>query len=529
MNKAEYMKELIEKLNGFDEELVQEIVSDYEEHFANGAEKGKSEEEVITELGSVDELLDELQEFQRESAKQHVKMPIKNQEKENGVWETQFAVPAEVIASEELKKKMEEATREAEQTMETPAWEEALRKMQESVDKIDWSVADAMQKLNDAVNSVDWDGTWNRAKAQVKNAAENIDVSAIGETFANMGLAIANAVMGKRSNHEEEEYDEENREEELEEEPEELEEELEDLEEESEDIDEEDWAEEENLEEENGPALQEWVSEPKGDTPTEKCKKLVIDGKFADVYLEGTDEHEIRVEYENHGSLKDAMKYPFYSYQKEGTFYAGIKMNKEKKSSFFRFNSSEPQIELKIKVPKNMQSVEVQTVSGEMKAVQLVCDSVKLASVSGDARLNTIHCKNFKMESVSGDIAVREVTGETVQASSVSGDVTVWASAKKYDFSTTSGELMVRFDEVAETRISVVSGSCELEMPKSEEGYTIRFNSVSGSCDVNKEELCTEIKENNRPGHRSREMRVGNGQHSVSIQSISGNTTIKVQ
>lgn len=655
MNKAEYMKELIEKLGGFDEELVQEIVSDYEEHFATGANKGKSEEAVIAELGSVDELLAELQELQEETAKNHVKMPVKKQEQEKTVWETKQVVPAENhfgseqwdgtipdIDEEELNKEIEEATQQSE----------------EATNKVDFNKAwnKAMQQVQDALDKIDLE----ESCRQAQEAIDKIDFDAIGEKLANMGLAFANAVTGRYSKtSKEEDFDE-------------CEDDLEDVEEEDwneddlEDVEEEDWDEDREYADEDEQHEEVVVTESvSGDTDgssAEKCKNIVIDGKIADVFLVGTDEHEIRVEYENHGSLKDAMKYPFYSYQKEGTFYAGIKVNNEKRSGFFRFNSAEPEIELKIKVPKNMHSVEVQTTSGEMRAVQLVCDSVKLTSVSGDiatrnmegqilsihttsgdvhtwvskeealsitttsgdvtvhekkgseltlesksgdiqllnvedktiavstmsgdisvmsveanqlegnsrsgditlngakakkasicsnsgeivgvgvegekfsfgvisgdARLNTIHCKNFKIESVSGDIAVREVTGETVQASSVSGDVTVWAAAKKYDFSTTSGELMVRFDEAAETRISVVSGSCELELPKTEEGYTVHFNSVSGSCDVNKEELCTEIKEQNGPGHRSKEMKLGNGQYPVSLRSVSGCVTIKIE
>ena len=43
MKKEEYMGALKSALAGFDEELVQEIVSDYEERFRVGIEKGKTE------------------------------------------------------------------------------------------------------------------------------------------------------------------------------------------------------------------------------------------------------------------------------------------------------------------------------------------------------------------------------------------------------------------------------------------------------------------------------------------------------
>ena len=65
MKKEEYMGALQSALTAFDEELVQEIISDYEERFRVGLEKGKTEEQVIQELGSIKDLVDELGEMQQ--------------------------------------------------------------------------------------------------------------------------------------------------------------------------------------------------------------------------------------------------------------------------------------------------------------------------------------------------------------------------------------------------------------------------------------------------------------------------------
>jgi len=65
MRREEYMGALKSALTGFDEELVQEIVNDYEERFRIGLEKGKTEEQVIRELGNIKDLVDELGEMQQ--------------------------------------------------------------------------------------------------------------------------------------------------------------------------------------------------------------------------------------------------------------------------------------------------------------------------------------------------------------------------------------------------------------------------------------------------------------------------------
>lgn len=62
MTKSEYMEALQNKLECFNRELQQEIVEDYEQHFAEGIAAGKTEEEIMAELGSIEDMIRELPE-----------------------------------------------------------------------------------------------------------------------------------------------------------------------------------------------------------------------------------------------------------------------------------------------------------------------------------------------------------------------------------------------------------------------------------------------------------------------------------
>lgn len=62
MTKSEYMEALQKKLECFNRELQQEIVEDYEQHFAEGIAAGKTEEEIVAELGSIEDMIRELSE-----------------------------------------------------------------------------------------------------------------------------------------------------------------------------------------------------------------------------------------------------------------------------------------------------------------------------------------------------------------------------------------------------------------------------------------------------------------------------------
>lgn len=62
MTKSEYMAALQNKLERFNRELQQEIVEDYEQHFTEGIAAGKTEEEIMAELGSIEDMIQELPE-----------------------------------------------------------------------------------------------------------------------------------------------------------------------------------------------------------------------------------------------------------------------------------------------------------------------------------------------------------------------------------------------------------------------------------------------------------------------------------
>lgn len=63
MNRKEYMEQLSKVLERVDPEVARDILEDYEAHFERAKESGRSEEEIIEELGSIEEFAAELDSF----------------------------------------------------------------------------------------------------------------------------------------------------------------------------------------------------------------------------------------------------------------------------------------------------------------------------------------------------------------------------------------------------------------------------------------------------------------------------------
>ncbi|MCT4604741.1 MAG: DUF1700 domain-containing protein [Marinisporobacter sp.] len=72
MNKSDYLKKLEELLKKLSKEEREEILMDYEEHFTFALEEGKTEDEIIKDLGNPDEI-----------AKQYIANSVIHQATEN--------------------------------------------------------------------------------------------------------------------------------------------------------------------------------------------------------------------------------------------------------------------------------------------------------------------------------------------------------------------------------------------------------------------------------------------------------------
>ncbi|MBC1339998.1 DUF1700 domain-containing protein [Listeria welshimeri] len=83
MNKQDFLNELNQRLELLDPKERRELLSDYQEHFRNGIEAGKSEEQIVFDLGKPEEIAADIL-SERDIREEHVEtdyyyVPRKNQ------------------------------------------------------------------------------------------------------------------------------------------------------------------------------------------------------------------------------------------------------------------------------------------------------------------------------------------------------------------------------------------------------------------------------------------------------------------
>lgn len=66
MTKQEYVAALTQRLKPYPQSFRQDIINAFEEHFQAGLEAGQSEEQIMASLGSIDEVMQTIDEYERE-------------------------------------------------------------------------------------------------------------------------------------------------------------------------------------------------------------------------------------------------------------------------------------------------------------------------------------------------------------------------------------------------------------------------------------------------------------------------------
>ncbi|TDR48597.1 putative adhesin [Tahibacter aquaticus] len=216
----------------------------------------------------------------------------------------------------------------------------------------------------------------------------------------------------------------------------------------------------------------------------------------------------------------------------------------DKSKGWFNWGSDSSMQEtiLNIKVPRTV-SLEVGVVSATVAISELSGGEVAVDSVSGRIRVSAVTTPRLRLESVSGDVefdgksadtSIESVSGDIVargvggnnRYETVSGNVRISAATplKQANASTVSGDIEISgaLDKGARIELETMSGDVRLNLPANLSAR-IEAESFSGTL---RSDFGTVEKPEHGPGS-SLKAKAGDGDGDISIDSFSGNVTVR--
>ncbi len=293
-----------------------------------------------------------------------------------------------------------------------------------------------------------------------------------------------------------------------------------------------------------------------GSVSTSGMNEISISGVSSEISIETHNSDKVEAHFYGNVTTSNQDALPYLEVVREGnTAVVRVKYPNVKNVSINGKTS------LDVKIPEDWaQDLEVSSVSGRITTQELTGENVKLNTTSGDIEVDNITADDIVFQSVSGSfnlsnlkangtiskntisgsctineaqaekIALESTSGSTtihnadadkVTSTSISGAVEVNLSRGSAEMATTSGEILVRFEEDFDGfSANSVSGGVRLEIPENSE-FKVDINTISGEIRCN--DFSMKILSSKR---NQLQAEAGNGGSRIEIRTTSGSVDI---
>jgi DUF4097 and DUF4098 domain-containing protein YvlB len=218
---------------------------------------------------------------------------------------------------------------------------------------------------------------------------------------------------------------------------------------------------------------------------------LVINGECADVTIVKSPNQKVNINYVNNGNERQKEFFEFYSYKEGNTIYAGIRRVGK---AVFLFHLNHSSMRIQVELPESMNYVDIKTASGDIKLYDIKADRIMVGAASGEISLKQVISTDLRIKCASGDINLDTVNSVQLNASTMSGDIRVNGidakflsmksvsgdmeagniSAEIIDTSSMSGEIKQHQVKVSECKIRSTSGDIDID--------GMNMNNTDASC-----------------------------------------------
>ncbi len=450
MNKIEYLNALKEALKDTEESVMEEIVSDYEEHFQVGIQEGKSEEQICEELGSINDLVDEIKEvYQADKGKHGEKDEDQTNSNDRKSSERRFNIPG--FDGEKIGDAINSALDSA---------GEAISKI--DVIEIGHSLKNTLEQATSSINNFTdtyLKNSFDFNRRNTEGSSENVSKSyEAGEEpedgeKSNVSYDFENDSQGTEATTESSDTPTED----------------------AARVDTKDAA-DQNLE---------WQNTSEGNNEEDKKKKtgdglnLVLSGDCADVTIVKSPNQKVNISYVNNGNERQKQFFEFYSYKEGNTIHAGIRRIGK---TVFLFHLNHNSMQIHVELPESMNNVDIKTASGDIKLIDVKAERIIVGAASGEISLKQVISTDLRIKCSSGDINLEAINSVQLNAGTMSGDIKADGIDAKF-LSMKSGSGDIEAGNITSDIVdnSTMSGDIELHQVKVSE---CKIRSTSGDIDI---------------------------------------------
>ncbi len=452
MNKLEYLNALKEALKDTEASVMEEIVSDYEEHFQVGTQEGKSEEQICEELGSINDLVDDIKEvYQTGNSKQSKEEENQSNSNEKKSNERRFNIPG--FDGEKIGDAINSALDSAGEAISKIDVIELGHTLKNTLDQATSSInnfADSYLKNSFDFNRGNTEGSSENVSKSYETGKEPED----GEK-SNVSYDFMNGNQGTGDT--------------------------------TESSDTQDAAGTDTKE----AADQNDERQNTSDTKTGDGLNLVINGECADVTIVRSPNQKVNISYVNNGNDRQKQFFEFYSYKEGNTIYAGIRRVGK---AVFLFHLNHNSMSIHVELPESMNNVDVKTASGDIKLFDVKAERIVVGAASGGITLKQVISTDLRIKCSSGDINLEAINSVQLNAGTMSGDIRAEGIDTKFlsmksgsgdieagnitadiiDNSSMSGDIELHQVKVSECKIRSTSGDIYID--------EMNMNNTDASC-----------------------------------------------
>lgn len=226
---------------------------------------------------------------------------------------------------------------------------------------------------------------------------------------------------------------------------------------------------------------------------THKITKVIVQAKHANTSLKHSSDNGFHVDLHKDGKLEERLNHTLIAYQEEDTFYVNV-------LPIFPYKTH-GDYELTVQVPENLNSIILNSSSGDIIASNILINMIDIQVASGDINLHTLKTQSLNLEVASSDIHIYKLTGDLL-IKSASGDVQIEQSSGKnlsynnasgdlilngdysiINLNNVSGDIQAEFKTIEKMNINTTSGDINVYI-KNKDNLSIQTHSLSGDCDV---------------------------------------------